>query len=75
MAVAASNLFLFIDVADHRQGSTAGAHTDTAFVRDHREVSGRGKVILPLFDLHPVAFRLVLIGGGQNDVIPYGESL
>ena len=75
MAMAASDLFLFVDVADYRQGGSAGAHTDAAFIWDHCEVSGCGKVILPLLDLHPVAFRLVLIGGGQDDVIPYGKGL
>ena len=75
MAVAASDFFLFVDVADDRQGSSAGTHTDAAFVWDHREVGSRGKVILTLLDLHAVAFRLILIGGGQNDVIPHGEGL
>lgn len=75
MAVAASDFFLFVDVTDHRQGSSAGAYTDTSLVRDHCEVGGCGKVIFPLLDLHPVAFRLVLIGGGQDDVIPHGEGL
>ena len=75
MAVAASDFFLFVDVTDYRQGGSAGAHTDTSFVRNHCKVSSCRKVILTLLDLHAVAFRLVLIGGGQNDVIPHGEGL
>ena len=75
IAAAASDLFLFIGVADDRQGNAARTHPDASLVRDHGEVSGRRKVTLPLLDLHPVAFRLILIGGGQDDVILHGESL
>lgn len=45
MAVAALDFLLFIDVADHRQGGSARAHTDASFIRDHCEVGGCGKVI------------------------------
>ena len=75
MAVAALDFLLFIDVADDRQGGSAGTHTDASFIRDHCEVCGCGKVILPLFDLHPITFRLFLIGGGQDNVIPHREGL
>ena len=75
MAVAAFDFLLLVDIADHGQGSAAGAHTNAAFVRDHCKVSSCRKVILPLLDLHPVAFRLILIGGRQDDVIPHGEGL
>ena len=75
MSVAAFDFLLLMDVADNRQGSSAGAHTDAALVRDHCKESSCRKEILTLLDLHAVAFRLILIGGGQNDVIPHGEGL
>src|SRR5699024_114373 len=75
MTMAAFALFLFIDVTEHRQGGSSGAYTDTAFVRDHCEVSRGWEIILPLFNLHPIAFRLVFVGGGEDNVIPHGEGL
>ena len=39
IAAAASDLFLFIGVADDRQGNAARTHPDASLVRDHGEVS------------------------------------
>lgn len=75
MTTAASDLFLFVDVADHRQGGSAGIHTDASFIWNHRKVGSGRKIILPLFDLHPITFRLILIGDCQDNVIPRREGL
>lgn len=74
MAMAAFTLFLLIDVAEHRQSGSSGAYTDAAFIQDYREAGTGREILLPLINLHPIAFRLVFVGDGEDDVVPYREG-